>query len=104
MKPLCCLSTLVVSVIVPAAFALEDVDFNQMIPLGTNHSSSSASFLPSFELSADSQSGDDVIIAREGTSVSIKCLLTVDRYEQVSWYNSKGQQLDDRDRGNYPKV
>uniref|UniRef100_A0A8B9X4B8 Microfibril-associated glycoprotein 3 n=1 Tax=Bos mutus grunniens TaxID=30521 RepID=A0A8B9X4B8_BOSMU len=99
MKPLCCLSTLVVSVIVPAAFALEDVDFNQMIPLGTNHSSSNASFLPSFELSADSHSGDDVIIAREGTSVSIKCLLTVDHYEPVSWYNSKGQQLDDRDRG-----
>ncbi|KAM9103898.1 microfibril-associated glycoprotein 3 [Megaptera novaeangliae] len=99
MKPHCCLFTLVVSVTVPAAFALEDVGFNQMTPLGANHSSSNASFLPSFELSADSHSGDDVIIAREGTSVSIECLLTVDHYEGVYWYNSKGQQLDNRDRG-----
>ena len=44
------------------------------------------------------------VLFREGTSVSIKCLLTVDHYEPVSWYNSKGQQLDDRDRGNYPKA
>ncbi|XP_008690689.2 microfibril-associated glycoprotein 3 [Ursus maritimus] len=99
MKPHCCLFTLVVSVTVPAAFVLEDVGFNQMAPLGTNHSSFNSSFPPSFELSSGSHSGDDVIIAKEGTSVSLECLLTVDHYEDVHWYNSKGQQLDGRGRG-----
>ncbi|XP_003981413.1 microfibril-associated glycoprotein 3 [Felis catus] len=99
MKPHCCLFTLVATVIVPAAFVLEDVGFNQMAPLGANHSSFNSSFPPSFELSAGSHSGDDVIIAKEGTSVSIECLLTVDHYEDVRWYNSKGQQLDGRGRG-----
>ncbi|XP_011355093.1 microfibril-associated glycoprotein 3 [Pteropus vampyrus] len=99
MKPHCCLFTLVMSVIMPAAFVLEDVGFNQIDPLEANHSSFNASFPPSFELSAGSHSGDDVIIAKEGASVSIECLLTVDRYEDVHWYNSKGQQLDDRGRG-----
>lgn len=100
MKPHSCLFTLVVIVIVPAALVVEDVDFNQMAPLGANQSSYNASFLPSFELAAGSHSGDDVIIAKEGTSISIECLLTVDHYEDVRWYNSKGQQLDDRGRGN----
>lgn len=104
MKPYCCLFTLVVSVIMPAAFVLEDVDFNQIHPLEANHSSFNASFPPSFELSAGSHSGDDVIIAKEGASVSIECLLTVNRYEDVHWYNSKGQQLDDRGTGNYARV
>lgn len=71
-----------------------------MDPLGANHSSFNVSFLTSFELSADSHSDDNnVIIAKEGTSVSIECLLTVNHYEDVHWYNSKGQQLDDRGRG-----
>uniref|UniRef100_I3M8U3 Microfibril-associated glycoprotein 3 n=1 Tax=Ictidomys tridecemlineatus TaxID=43179 RepID=I3M8U3_ICTTR len=96
MKPHSCLFTLVVIIIVPAAFVVEDVDFNQMAPLGANQSSYNASFLPSFELAAGSHSGDNVIIAKEGTSISIECLLTVDHYEDVRWYNSKGQQLDDR--------
>lgn len=104
MKPHCCLFTLVVSVTVPAAFVLEDVGFNEMAPLGTNNSSFNSSFPPSFEHSADSHSGDDVIIAKEGTSVSLECLLTVDHYEDVRWYNSKGQQLDGRGRGNYARV
>uniref|UniRef100_A0A9L0JZQ6 Microfibril associated protein 3 n=1 Tax=Equus asinus TaxID=9793 RepID=A0A9L0JZQ6_EQUAS len=104
MKPHCCLFALVVSVTVPAAFVLEDVGFNQMAPLGTNHSSLNASFPSSFELSAGSHSGDDVIIAKEGASVSIECLLTVDHHEDVHWYNSKGQQLDDKGRGNYARV
>lgn len=104
MKPHCCLFTLVVSVTVPAAFVLEDGGFNQMDPLGANHSSFNVSFLPSFELSAGSQSGDNVIIAKEGASVSIECLLTVNHYEDVHWYNSKGQQLDDRGRGNYARL
>ncbi|CAK6446262.1 unnamed protein product [Pipistrellus nathusii] len=99
MKPHCCLFTLVVSVIVPAAFVLEDGGFNQMDPLGANHSSFNMSFFPSFELSAGSNSGDNVIIAKEGTSVSIECLLTINHYEDVHWYNSKGQRLDDRGRG-----
>ncbi|XP_006863970.1 PREDICTED: microfibril-associated glycoprotein 3 [Chrysochloris asiatica] len=99
MKPYCCFFILVVSIIVPAAFVLEDVDFNQMSLLGTNDSSSNASFPPSFELSSDSSSGDGVIIAREGASVSIECLLSVRHHEDIHWYNSKGQQLDDRGRG-----
>lgn len=82
----------------PAAFVLEDADFKQIDPLGANHSSFNVSFPPSSELSAGSHSGDGVIIAKEGASVSIECLLTVDHYEDVSWYNSKGQQLDDRGR------
>ena len=104
MKPHCCLFTLVVSVAMPAAFVLEDVGFNHVDPLGTNHSSSNISFPPSFELSAGSHTGDDVIIAKEGASVSIECLLTVEHYGDVHWYNSKGQQLDDRGRGNYARV
>ncbi|XP_035970142.2 microfibril-associated glycoprotein 3 isoform X1 [Halichoerus grypus] len=99
MKPHYCLFTLVVSVTVPAAFVLEDVGFTQMAPLGTNRSSFNSSFPPSFELSAGSHSGDDVIIAKEGTSVSLECLLTINHYEDVHWYNSKGQHLDGRGRG-----
>lgn len=98
MKPYCFLFTLAVNVIMPAAFVLEDADFKQIDPLGANHSSLNVSFPPSSELSAGSHSGDGVIIAKEGASVSIECLLTVDHYEDVSWYNSKGQQLDDRGR------
>jgi hypothetical protein len=104
MKPHYCLFILVVTVTVPAAFDLEDVDFNQMAPPEANRSSYNASFLPSFELSAGSHSGDDVIIAKEGTSVSIECLLTVGHYEDVRWYNSKGQQLDGGDKGNYVRL
>lgn len=99
MKLHCCLFILVVSVTVPAAFVLEDVEFGQMVPLGTNDTSYNASFPRSFELSTGSHLGDDVIIAKEGTSVSIECLLTISHYEDVHWYNSKGQQLDGRGRG-----
>ncbi|PNJ77631.1 MFAP3 isoform 6, partial [Pongo abelii] len=99
MKLHCCLFTLVASIIVPAAFVLEDVDFNQMVSLEANRSSYNASFPSSFELSASSHSDDDVIIAKEGTSVSIECLLTASHYEDVHWHNSKGQQLDGRGRG-----
>ncbi|KAL4683936.1 hypothetical protein H8959_021630 [Pygathrix nigripes] len=88
-----------VASIVPAAFVLEDVDFNQMVSLEANRSSYNASFPSSFELSASSHSDDDVIIAKEGTSVSIECLLTASHYEDVHWHNSKGQQLDGRGRG-----
>lgn len=98
MKPYCFLFTLALNVIMPAAFVLEDAGFKQIDPLGANHSSFNVSFPPSSELSAGSHSGDGVIIAKEGASVSIECLLTVDHYEDVSWYNSKGQQLDDRGR------
>jgi hypothetical protein len=86
-----CLSILLVVTLVPAALGLEDV-----APLGANQSSYNASFLPSFELSAGSYSGDDVIIVKEGTNVSLECLLTVDQYGEVHWYNSKGQQLHSR--------
>lgn len=82
----------------PAAFVLEDAVFKQIDPLGANHSSFNVSFPPSSELSAGSHSGDGVIIAKEGASVSIECLLTVDHYEDVSWFNSKGQQLNNRGR------
>lgn len=99
MRPHRCLFTLVVSVIVPAAFVLDDADFNQTVPQTTNGSSHNASFPPSFELSAGSHLGEDVIIAKEGTSVSIECLLTISDYEDVHWYNSKGQQLDGSSRG-----
>lgn len=92
-----CLSILVVVTLVPAALVLEDV-----APLGANQSSYNVSFLPSFELSAGSYSGDDVIIAKEGTNVSLECLLTMDQYGDVHWYNSKGQQL--HGRGNPIKV
>ncbi|XP_075397980.1 microfibril-associated glycoprotein 3 [Tenrec ecaudatus] len=95
----CCFFTSLMSVIVRAAFVGGDVDFHQRAPLEANHTSSNASFLPSFELSAGSNSGDDVIIAKEGASVSIECLLTVSHHEDVLWYNSKGQRLDDGDRG-----
>ncbi|KAL6033041.1 hypothetical protein STEG23_032420 [Scotinomys teguina] len=86
-----CLSVLVVATVVPAALVLEDV-----APLGGNQSSYNVSFLPSFELSAGSYSGDDVIIAKEGTNVSLECLLTMDQYGDVHWYNSKGRRLHDR--------
>ncbi|XP_004629437.1 microfibril-associated glycoprotein 3 [Octodon degus] len=88
MKPYCCFCTLMVIVTVPAAFVLEDVDFTQVPPLGTHQGSS--------KLSAASHSGSDVIIAKEGTSVSLECLLTVAHYEDVHWNNSKGQHLDGR--------
>lgn len=86
-----CLSILVVVTLVPAALVLEDV-----APLGANQSSYNVSFLPSFELSAGSYSGDDVIIAKEGTNVSLECLLTMDQYGDVHWYNSKGRRLHGR--------
>lgn len=86
-----CLCILLVVTFVPTALVLEDVT-----PLGTNQSSYNASFLSSFELSAGSYSGDDVIIAKEGTNVSLECLLTVDHYGEVHWYNSKGRQLHSR--------
>ncbi|EGW06062.1 microfibril-associated glycoprotein 3 [Cricetulus griseus] len=86
-----CLSILLVVTLVPAVLVLEDV-----APLGTNQSSYNASFLPSFELSAGSYSGDDVIIAKEGTNVSLECLLTMDQYGDVYWYNSKGRRLHGR--------
>ncbi|EHB01921.1 Microfibril-associated glycoprotein 3 [Heterocephalus glaber] len=89
MKPHCCFFTLMVIVTVPAASVLEDADFTQVTPLGANHSS----------ISAGSHSADDVVIAREGANVSIECLLTIGHYEDVHWYNSKGQYLDGRDRG-----
>uniref|UniRef100_H0VB81 Microfibril-associated glycoprotein 3 n=1 Tax=Cavia porcellus TaxID=10141 RepID=H0VB81_CAVPO len=73
MKPYCCLFTVVVIVTVPAAFVLED--------------GSSRPF-------AGSHSGSDVVIAKEGASVSLECLLTVAHYEDVHWNNSKGQYLD----------
>lgn len=98
MKPHCCLFSLVVSAMVPATLALEDVDFDQTVRLGVNQSSFHASFAPNFEVSAVPPSGD-VIIAKEGTSVSMECLLTVGHQENVHWYNSKGQRLDDRGRG-----
>lgn len=82
---------LLVVTLVPAVLVLEDV-----APLGTNHSSYNVSFLPSFELSAGSYSGDDVIIAKEGTNVSLECLLTMDQYGDVYWYNSKGRRLHNR--------
>ncbi|XP_042548336.1 microfibril-associated glycoprotein 3 [Dipodomys spectabilis] len=97
MKLHCCLFILVV--IVPAVFVWEDINFNQMASPEANQTTDNASFLPSFEFSASSHSGDDVIIAKEGTSVSMECLLTVGHHEDVRWYNSKGQQLDGRDRG-----
>ncbi|KAH0512214.1 Microfibril-associated glycoprotein 3 [Microtus ochrogaster] len=65
--------------------------------VGANHSSHNASFLPSFELPARSYSSDDVIIAKEGTNVSLECLLTMDQYGDVHWYNSKGRRLHGRD-------
>lgn len=86
-----CLSILVVVTLVPAALVLEDV-----APLGANQSSYNVSFLPSFELSTGSYSGDDVIIAKEGTNVSLECLLTMDQYGDVHWYNSKGRRLHGR--------
>lgn len=98
MKPHCCLFTVMVSAIVPTVFLLEDVGFNEMEPLRTNQSSFNSSFPSSFELSTESRSGD-FIIAKEGTSVSIECLLKINQSEAVHWYNSKGQQLDDRDKG-----
>ncbi|XP_048189835.1 microfibril-associated glycoprotein 3-like, partial [Perognathus longimembris pacificus] len=61
-----------------------------------SNQTSDASFPPSFEFSANSHSGDGVIIAKEGTSISMECLLTVGPHEDVHWYNSKGQQLDGR--------
>lgn len=84
-----CLSILVVVTLLPAATVLGNV--------GANHSSHNASFLPSFELPAGSYSGDDVIIAKEGTNVSLECLLTMDQYGDVLWYNSKGRRLHGRD-------
>ncbi|XP_049632031.1 microfibril-associated glycoprotein 3 isoform X2 [Suncus etruscus] len=95
MKPHCCLFSLVVSAVVPAALVLEDADFDQIAQLGVNQSSTNASFTPNF---AGSPSGD-VVIAKEGTTVSMECLLTVSHWEDVRWYNSKGQRLDDRGRG-----
>lgn len=83
-----CLSILVVVTLLPAAMVLGDV--------GANHSSHNASFLPSFELPARSYSSDDVIIAKEGTNVSLECLLTMDQYGDVHWYNSKGRRLQGR--------
>lgn len=71
--------------LLPAAMVWGDV--------GANHSSHNASFLPSFELPGGSYSADDVIIAKEGTNVSLECLLTMDQYGDVHWYNSKGRQL-----------
>lgn len=94
MKPHCYLLTLVVSAIVPAAFLLEDVGINEVDPIRANQSSFNSSFSPRFELPAG-----DLIIAKEGTSVLIKCLLEVNHFEDVHWYNSKGQQLDDGGRG-----
>ncbi|XP_038184093.1 microfibril-associated glycoprotein 3 isoform X2 [Arvicola amphibius] len=91
-----CLSILVAVTLLPAAMVLGDV--------GANHSSHNASFLPSFELPAGSYSGDDVIIAKEGTNVSLECLLAMDQYGDVHWYNSKGRRLHGRafdDRGLY---
>ncbi|CAO2643169.1 Microfibril-associated glycoprotein 3 [Lemmus lemmus] len=64
--------------------------------VGTNYSSHNTSFLLSFELPAGSYSGDDVIIAKEGTNVSLECLLTMDQYGDVHWYNSKGRRLHGR--------
>ncbi|XP_008840557.1 microfibril-associated glycoprotein 3 isoform X1 [Nannospalax galili] len=91
MKPRHCLFILVMITAAPAALVGEDVAL-----LGANQTSYNASFLPSFELSAGSHSGADVIIAKEGTSVSLECLLTISPYADVHWHNSKGQQLDGR--------
>ncbi|XP_005376244.1 PREDICTED: microfibril-associated glycoprotein 3 [Chinchilla lanigera] len=88
MKPYCCFFTFMVVITVPAAFVLEDADFTGVTPLGANQGSS--------KVSAGSHSGSDVIIAKEGASVSLECLLTVAHYEDVHWSNSKGQYLDGR--------
>ncbi|XP_055968246.1 microfibril-associated glycoprotein 3 [Sorex fumeus] len=97
MTPRCCLLSLVLSV-VPAALALQDGDLGQRVQQGESRSSFNASFAPSFEVSVGPPSGD-VVIAKEGTSVSMECLLTVGHQEDVHWYNSKGQRLDDTGRG-----
>ncbi|XP_037355497.1 microfibril-associated glycoprotein 3 [Talpa occidentalis] len=95
MKPQWGLFPLVLSVVVPAAHVLEDVAFHQEDIPGAGHSPFNASDPPSFELSAGPHSSD-VVIAREGASVGIECLLTTDHEEDVHWYNSKGQPLDGR--------
>lgn len=94
MKPYCCLFTVVVIVTVPAAFVLEDADFTQVPPPGADQGSSRPF--------AGSHSGSDVVIAKEGASVSLECLLTVAHYEDVHWNNSKGQYLDGK--GNCVRV
>nr|XP_045007942.1 microfibril-associated glycoprotein 3 [Jaculus jaculus]XP_045007943.1 microfibril-associated glycoprotein 3 [Jaculus jaculus]XP_045007944.1 microfibril-associated glycoprotein 3 [Jaculus jaculus] len=88
--PRCCLFT-AVFVMGTAALASGDGP-----PLGANHSSYNTSFLPGFGLLAGSHTGDDVIIAKEGASVSLECPLTVGHHEDIHWYNSKGQELDGR--------
>ncbi|XP_074147970.1 microfibril-associated glycoprotein 3 [Sminthopsis crassicaudata] len=95
MKPYYCLFILLVNAIIPTALFLDDVEFNGTKAVETNHTTYNVSFHhPTFEISSNSHTSGDFIIAKEGTSVLIECLLTTSHYEDILWYNSKGLLLD----------
>ncbi|CAM5159631.1 unnamed protein product [Natator depressus] len=94
----CCLLALIVSVGLPAAFALENVASNRTVTPGSRSISLTASLHPVFRVVANSPAHHD-IIAKEGTSALIECKLNISQYEFILWYNSKGQLLNERDEG-----
>ncbi|KAG8509264.1 Microfibril-associated glycoprotein 3 [Galemys pyrenaicus] len=95
MRPQWGLLPLLLSVAVPAAHALEDAAFGQEAPRAAGHGPSNASGPLRLELSVGPPSGD-VVIAREGESVALECLLQADHNEGVRWYDSRGRPLDGR--------
>ncbi|XP_014436643.1 microfibril-associated glycoprotein 3 [Pelodiscus sinensis] len=98
MKLSCCLLTLIITAVLPAAFALENVASNRTITPGSRSVSPNASLHPVFRVMANSPAHHD-IIAKEGSSVLIECKLNLSRYEFILWYNSKAQLLKQRDEG-----
>ncbi|XP_044517704.1 microfibril-associated glycoprotein 3 [Gracilinanus agilis] len=98
MKPHYCLFTLVVYAFIPTAFFLNDVEYNRTIAVEANHTTYNGSFHPTFETLSNTHTSGNFVIAKEGTSVLIQCLLTTSHYEDILWYNSKGP-LPDQERG-----
>ncbi|XP_028907372.1 microfibril-associated glycoprotein 3 [Ornithorhynchus anatinus] len=98
MKPTYCFFTLIVNAVFSVAFAVENEVHNRTDALETPYHSPNRSLFVGLEVSASSQSSD-VIIAKEGTCAVMECLLTVNQYKDIQWYNSKGQHLDQEGHG-----
>ncbi|XP_038628623.1 microfibril-associated glycoprotein 3 [Tachyglossus aculeatus] len=98
MKPTYCFFTLIVNAVFSVAFAVGNEVHNRTDDLETPYHSPNKSLFVGLEVSASSQSRD-VIVAKEGASAVMECLLPVDQYKDIQWYNSKGQHLDQEGDG-----